>query len=298
MTAPYPQQGQPMTYPQPAPRTGGKRPRAWHLAAALTIGLFVAWLIVTLAAATCPPPAKPTYGSSSGSGGTSLTRADADKACQRSYLTATERQRCAALKAGSSDPCAYAISDATHALCGLKETLETLPTTPATKPNPVCGVATGGIDSMLMLGQLVGIVVTTVLVWKRRRVYTQFRKSVFAVADYERRVPPGSEMYADLATHQAAAAHAANASTEMFLNKGYWFAPSGASTDARIDSIRATGARAANAAQQIQMSQYAGDEPMDDLAAPDLGGDGDTTSDTPTDADDWMSGVDSSDNDW
>lgn len=299
----YPQQGQPMTYPsQPAPaapRTAGKRPRAWHLAAAITTLLFVGWFIVSALAATCPPPKPPPVSSTSGSGGTSLTRADADKACQRPYLTATEKQRCAALKAGSSDPCAYAISDATHALCGLKETMENLPTTPSKKPNPMCGVASSGIDSMLMLGQLVGIVVTAVLGWKRRRVYTQFRKSVFAVADYERRVPPGSEMYADLATHQAAAAHAANASTEMFLNKGYWFAPSGASVDARIDAIRATGARAAAAAQQIQMSQYMPeDEGLDDLAAPDLGG-GDTTSETAShDADDWMSGVDNNDNDW
>ncbi|OKH71940.1 hypothetical protein EB73_09685 [Mycobacterium sp. SWH-M3] len=152
---------------------------------------------------------------------------------------------------------------------------------------------------MLMLGQLVGIIVTGVMGWKRRREYTAYRKSVFAVDDYERRVPPGTEQYVDLATHQTAAANAANASTEMFLNKGYWFAPSGQATDARIDSIRATGARAANAAQQIQMSQYMPeDDGMDDLAAPDLGG-GDTTSGTPSDADDdWMSGVDSSDNDW
>lgn len=301
----YPQGQQPMTpYPsQPAPaapRTAGKRPRAWHLAAAITTLLFVGWFIVSALAATCPPPKPPPVSSTSGSGGTSLTRADADKACQRPYLTATEKQRCAALKAGSSDPCAYAISDATHALCGLKETMENLPTTPSKKPSPVCGVASGSLSSILMLGQLIGIIVTAILGWKRRKAYTAYRKSVFAVEDYDRRVPPGAESYVDLATHQMAANAAANASTEMFLNQGFWFAPSGAAVQQRIDAIRDTGARAANAAQQIQMSQYAGeDNGLDDLEAPDLGR-GDTTSGTPSDADtdDWMSGVDNNDNDW
>lgn len=298
----YPQQGQqPMTYPsQPAaPRSAGKRPRGWHVAAALTLGLFVVWFVVAMLAATCPPPPKP-VSSSSGAGGTSLTRADADKACaSAAYLTATEKQRCAALKSGASDPCAYAISDAAHALCDLRDIWENAPTAPAKKPSPVCGAATGSLSSILMLGQLIGIIVTGILGWKRRKTYTAYRRSLFAVDDYERRVPPGTEGYVDLATHQMAAQAAANASTEMFMNRSYWFAPSGAETDARIDAIRATGARATNAAQQIQMSQYAGDEPMDDLAAPDLGGDGDTTSDTPTDADDdWMSGVDSNDSDW
>lgn len=294
----YPQGQQPAT---PSPVTHGaghgKRPRPWHIAAALTLALFVAWFIVALAAGACPSP-KPAV-SSSGSGGTSLTRADADRACQRSYLTVTEKQRCSALAAGSSAPCAYAISDISYSLCGLKETVGNLPTSSSgKKSNPVCESA-GSIQSTLMLGQLVGIVVTAVLGWKRRRTYTQFRRAVFAVEDYARRVPPGSESYVDLATHQMAASAAMNASTEMFMNRSYWFAPSGPAVEARIDAIRATGARAAAAAQQIQLAQYApmDDEP-EDLAAPDLGG-GDTTSETASDdADDWMSGVDNNDNDW
>lgn len=266
----YPQQGQPMTpYGQPAPaaRTMGKRPRGWHLAAAITTLLFVGWFIVSMLAATCPPP-KPTYSSSSSSGSSwaecfRLDTPEARNAC-------VDRQ--AATYRASKKP-----------------------------NNPMCGVASSGIDSALMLGQLIGIVVTGVMGWKRRKVYAAYRKSLFAVADYERRVPPGTEGYADLATHQMAAQAAANASVEMYLNKGFWFAPSGAATDARIDAIRATGARAQAAAQQIMQSQYMPeDEPMDDLAAPDLGGGGDTTSGTPSDDadDDWMSGVDSSDNDW
>lgn len=264
----YPQQGQPMTYPsQPAPaRTGGKRPRGWHVAAALTLGLFVLWFIVSLAASTCPP-AKPTYSGSSSSGSSSSS-----VACKPD-----------------------------DAICKLRVRWqeEDLPTTPAKKkPSPICE-ASGGIDSILMLGQLVGIIVTIVMVWKRRRTYSAYRKSVFAVDDYERRVPPGSEQYVDLATHQMAAQAAANASTEMWMNQAYWFAPSGPETQARIDAIRETGARAQAAAQQIEMSQYAPmEDGMDDLEAPDLGG-GDTTSDTPTDAaDDWMSGLDNNDNDW
>lgn len=264
----YPQ-GQPMTYPsQPAPaaRTvGSKRPRGWHVAAAITVALFVAWFIVSLLAATCPPP-KPTYSGSSSS--------------------------------SSTVPCTDLKSDAARALCDLRDVWADVPTTPSKKPSAVCSVSESGLDSALMLGQLIGIVVTAVLGWKRRRVYTAFRKSVFAVEDYDRRVPPGSEQYVDLATHQMAAQAAANASTEMFLNQGYWFASSGPAVQHRIDAIRATGARAANAAQQIQMSQYAPmDDGLDDLAAPDLGG-GESGVPADADGDDWMSGVSDNDSDW
>ncbi|WP_157932211.1 hypothetical protein [Mycobacteroides abscessus] len=276
----YPQ-GQPMTpySSQPAPaRTAGKRPRGWHLAAAITVVLFVGWFIVSMLATTCPTP-KTANPAPSSSGSSSSSSAEcavygrghdaARKICEQRVSRQAERQT-------------------EHTYDYAKKS-----------NNPACGVAESGIGSILMLGQLIGIIVTGILGWKRRKTYTAYRRSLFAVDDYERRVPPGTEGYVDLATHQMAAQAAANASTEMFMNRSYWFAPSGAETDARIDAIRATGARATNAAQQIQMSQYAGDEPMDDLAAPDLGGDGDTTSDTPTDADDdWMSGVDSNDSDW
>lgn len=266
-TTPYPQ--------QPPPRTGGsKRPRGWHVAAAITVGLFVAWFIVSALAATCPSPPKPVSGSSSSSSTECAVYAGrheheaARKICE---------QRVRLQEARQSEP-TYSYSK---------------------KSSPVCGAATGSLSSMLMLGQVVGIIVTAILGWKRRKAYTAYRRSVFAVEDYERRVPPGSEAYVDLATHQMAAAHAANASAEMWLNQGFWFAPSGAAVQQRIDAIRATGARAAAAAQQIEMSQYAPtDDGLDDLAAPDLGGGGDTTSDTPTDADDWMSGVGTDDNDW
>lgn len=270
---PYPQPSQPA--PAPA-RTGfmTKRPRAWHVAAALTLGLFVLWLVVAMAAATCPPP-KPASTVSSGSSSSSSTSA----ACT------------------SPTP-----SPAVKALCDLGDTWSQVPTTSPSsapsKPSALCE-ANGGIQSMLMLGQVVGIIVTAVLMWKRRKAYTAYRKSVFATEDYERRVPPGSEVYVDLATHQQVAQAAMHASHEMWMNQGYLFAPSGPAVQQRIDSIRETGARAQAAAQQIQMAQYApADDEPEDLAAPDLGG-GDTTSAPPTDdADDWMSGVDNSDNDW
>lgn len=225
---PYPTQfaGQhvPVT-PAPA-RSGFGRPRAWHIAGAVTILLFMFWALAAMAACT-----------------------------------------------GTADWDTYA----------------------ATGDINSCSREGGGASAFL---PLLGIVVTGVLGWRRHKTYTHFRKAVFAVDDYSRRVPPGTEGYVDLGTHQMAAAAAATASSEMFLNMGYWFAPSGPATQARIDQIRETGARAQVAAQQIQMRQYApvDDEPAEDLDAPDLGrGD---NADTPNDADDWMSGVDNNDNDW
>lgn len=284
--------------------TKGKRPRAWHVAAAVTLALFVMWLIASALGAACEPAARPTYTSP-------LTAAPTTTTAPTTTFNAMP-PGCRGERALDAESRAWCAQESRERVERQREWDRVMTTAPKpttvrsaapvatgdTTPSATC-TDTSGARGVLMLGQFLGIIATGVLGWKRRKDYTNFRKSVFAVDDYARRVPPGTESYVDLATHQMAAAAAATASADMWMNQGFWFAPSGTAVQQRIDQIRETGARAQAAAQQIQMAQYApvDDEPAEDLAAPDLGR-GDTAATPDAASDDWMSGVSDNDNDW
>lgn len=277
----YPQQP-PVTSPvapKPAPSRGTK-PRGWHIAAAVSAALMVAFLILANLPEKCDLSK---FGEGGNYGSTTVLKgSEALQTClnDKMAVDGTTRSTAEILCAGVKSSGTYIHHNEATA-----------------SAKPECEPRGKDAANVVGWGSFIAAFAAIVMGLRRRKQFAEHRRNVTAVEDFIRRVPPGFEdrvppqVLADVAQRGQSAAHV------VFMDREYLGALTGTAAIAKADLYNAAANRAALAYNSLlpAMAAQMPDE-EEPLEAPDLGGATPTT--TPADdADDWLSGVDGNDGD-